>query len=118
VRALPLAAGINEGGHYFRYFLVFLFFLVSYYRYSKPQKEAFLSKLFKMKVLKWTKLGHQKKFQPNRSVHARARARTRLKTCARGPFLIKRGISEKTVQNKSLKVDKVRPPKYFFFFFF
>ena len=43
---------------------------------------------------------------------------TRPKTCACGPFLIKRGISEKTVQNKSLKVDKVRPPKYFFFFFF
>jgi hypothetical protein len=29
VRALPLAAGINEGGHYFRYFfLLFSFFLV------------------------------------------------------------------------------------------
>ena len=29
VRALPLAAGINEGGHYFRYFFFFLlFFLV------------------------------------------------------------------------------------------
>jgi hypothetical protein len=29
VRALPLAAGINEGGHYFRYFsfLFFFFFL-------------------------------------------------------------------------------------------
>ena len=26
VRALPLAAGINKGGHYFRYF--FLFFLL------------------------------------------------------------------------------------------
>ena len=26
VRALPLAAGINEGGHYFRYFSSFLFF--------------------------------------------------------------------------------------------
>ena len=25
VRALPLAAGINEGGHYFRYFFLFLF---------------------------------------------------------------------------------------------
>jgi hypothetical protein len=24
VRALPLAAGINEGGHYFRYFFLFL----------------------------------------------------------------------------------------------
>jgi hypothetical protein len=24
VRALPLAAGINEGGHYFRYFSVLL----------------------------------------------------------------------------------------------
>ena len=33
------------------------------------QKEAFLSKLFKIKVLKWTKLGHQQNFQPNRSVH-------------------------------------------------
>ena len=30
VRALPLAAGINEGGHYLRYFLSsFLFFLPS-----------------------------------------------------------------------------------------
>ena len=27
VRALPLAAGINEGGHYFRYFSFFLFLL-------------------------------------------------------------------------------------------
>jgi hypothetical protein len=37
VRALPLAAGINEGGHYFRYFsFSFLFF--SYHRYSKTQK--------------------------------------------------------------------------------
>jgi hypothetical protein len=26
VRALPLAAGINEGGHYFRYIIPFLFF--------------------------------------------------------------------------------------------
>ena len=25
VRALPLAAGINEGGHYFRYIILFLF---------------------------------------------------------------------------------------------
>ena len=35
VRALPLAAGINEGGHYFRYFSFLVF---SYHRYSKPQK--------------------------------------------------------------------------------
>ena len=28
VRALPLAAGINEGGHYFRYFS-FSFFLLT-----------------------------------------------------------------------------------------
>ena len=27
VRALPLAAGTNEGGHYFRYFFPLLFFL-------------------------------------------------------------------------------------------
>jgi hypothetical protein len=33
VLALPLAAGINEGGHYLRYFSFF-----SYHRYSKPQK--------------------------------------------------------------------------------
>jgi hypothetical protein len=33
VRALPLAAGINEGVHYFRYFSFF-----SYHRYSNPQK--------------------------------------------------------------------------------
>jgi hypothetical protein len=41
------------------------------------QKEAFLSKLFKKKVRKGTKLGHPKKIQPNRSVHARVRARKR-----------------------------------------
>jgi hypothetical protein len=29
------------------------------------QKEAFLSKLFKIKVLKWTKLGHQNIFLDN-----------------------------------------------------
>ena len=29
VRALPLAAGINEGGHYFRYFSSFLLFFFS-----------------------------------------------------------------------------------------
>jgi hypothetical protein len=29
VRALPLAAGMNDGGHYFRYF----FFLFSYHRF-------------------------------------------------------------------------------------
>ena len=34
VRALPLAAGINEGGHYFRYFST----SSCYHRYSKPQK--------------------------------------------------------------------------------
>ena len=28
VRALPLAAGINEGGHYFRYFFLFLLFFL------------------------------------------------------------------------------------------
>jgi hypothetical protein len=28
VRALPLAAGINEGGHYFAYIIPFLFFLL------------------------------------------------------------------------------------------
>ena len=28
VHALPLAAGINEGGHYFRYFFLFLLVLV------------------------------------------------------------------------------------------
>jgi hypothetical protein len=33
VRALPLAAGINEGGHYFRYY-----FTCWDRRYSKPQK--------------------------------------------------------------------------------
>jgi hypothetical protein len=37
VRALPLAAGINEGGHYFRYIFLFLF-SSCYHRYSKPQK--------------------------------------------------------------------------------
>ena len=61
------------------------------------------------------------KVRPPKKISAqseRARARARPKTCARGPFLIKRGISEKTVQNKSLKVDKVRPPKYFFSSFF
>jgi hypothetical protein len=35
VRALPLAAGINEGGHYFRYFS---FSWWCYRRYSKPKK--------------------------------------------------------------------------------
>ena len=34
VRALPLAAGMNEGGHYFFPLLI----LLSYHRYSKPQK--------------------------------------------------------------------------------
>jgi hypothetical protein len=34
VRALPLAAGLNEGGHYFRYNNLFF----SYRRYSNPQK--------------------------------------------------------------------------------
>ena len=29
VRALPLAAGINEGGHYFRYFSTFLVVVVT-----------------------------------------------------------------------------------------
>jgi hypothetical protein len=38
VRVMPLAAGINEGGHYFRYFFFFLFSSSCYYRYSKPQK--------------------------------------------------------------------------------
>ena len=40
VRALPLAAGINEGGHYFRYIfpLFFSSSSSSYHRYSKPQK--------------------------------------------------------------------------------
>jgi hypothetical protein len=28
VRALPLAAGIKEGGHYFRYFFVLFFLLL------------------------------------------------------------------------------------------
>ena len=28
VRALPLAAGINEGGHYFRYIILFLVLLL------------------------------------------------------------------------------------------
>jgi hypothetical protein len=28
VRALPLAVGINKGGHYFRYIFLFSFFLV------------------------------------------------------------------------------------------
>ena len=39
VRALPLAAGINEGGHYFAYIIPLFFSLFfSYHRYSKPQK--------------------------------------------------------------------------------
>ena len=41
VRALPLAAVRNEGGHYFHYKnykLPVLFFSCSYHRYSKPQK--------------------------------------------------------------------------------
>ena len=37
VRALPLAAGINEGGHYFRYIFLFLFSWC-YHQYSKPHK--------------------------------------------------------------------------------
>jgi hypothetical protein len=42
------------------------------------------------------------KVRPPKTFSAQSeRARARLKTCARGPFLIKRGISEKTVQNKS-----------------
>jgi hypothetical protein len=45
VRALPLAAGINEGGHYFRYFSFFSS-SCSYHRYSKPQKG--LAKGFKL----------------------------------------------------------------------
>ena len=36
VSALPLAAGINEGGHYFRYIIPL--FSSSCYRFSKPQK--------------------------------------------------------------------------------
>ena len=31
VHALPLAAGINEGGHYFRYFFLFFVFSCSCY---------------------------------------------------------------------------------------
>ena len=40
VRALPLAAGIIEGGHYFRYIIPLLVLVVisHYHRYSKPQK--------------------------------------------------------------------------------
>jgi hypothetical protein len=37
--ALPLAAGINEGGHYFTYFFLFsCSSSSSYHHYSKPQK--------------------------------------------------------------------------------
>ena len=35
VRALPLAASINEGDHYFRYFNLLSSF---FHRFSKPQK--------------------------------------------------------------------------------
>ena len=35
---LPLAAGINKGGHYFRYIIPLFFFSCSYHHYSKPQK--------------------------------------------------------------------------------
>jgi hypothetical protein len=39
VRALPLAAGINEGGHYFRYIIPLVVVVSSsYHRYSKTQK--------------------------------------------------------------------------------
>ena len=38
VRAVPLAAGTNKGGHYFRYFSTSSSYSSSYHRYSKPQK--------------------------------------------------------------------------------
>jgi hypothetical protein len=56
--------------------------------------------MFKTKVRKGTKLGQSE----------RAHARTSPKNCARGPFLIKRGISEQSVKNKRWKGYKVRQP--------
>ena len=44
---------------------------------AQSERVRALRKLFKTKVLKCTKLGHQIFFQPNRSVHARARKRAR-----------------------------------------
>ena len=37
VRALPLAAGRNEGGHYFRYFSSLLFFFYSPLLFKTPE---------------------------------------------------------------------------------
>ena len=36
VRALPLAAGTNEGGHYFRYIFHFLFFFLFFFLFLPP----------------------------------------------------------------------------------
>ena len=38
VRALPVAAGTNEGGHYFRYFFLFFFFLLLLHSLLLPHK--------------------------------------------------------------------------------
>ena len=56
VRALPLAAGINEGGHYFRYFASsLLFFLVPLFKTPEGvvvgfQIFAWAPKLMKIKI--------------------------------------------------------------------